>query len=525
MFAFGLTLCCASVLLCPSAVGLWNEQRTSRDYTLTLRRQLDAANLSTHIITADGGWGICDELVNDPEYAAAVYALGAHYPNSATSANCAALSERGKPLWASEDFSSQYTAGGCWTRLLSHNYVNANLTSTISWNLGSFYYDELPWGKTGLMTGPQPWSGWWDVSSVFWVTAHHTQFTRYGWHYLGHGSGVGQLEQGGTYVSLTDGAGNLTIIVEAVTANASRCQYSSAPVDTITQQTVTLALGSGFDSIRSLYVFYSSLNDSVARWFEYGGQVKVVNGAVTLTVSPNDLFTLSTVNGTKGAPGHPIPAPQPFPLPYAASFDDRPVSGFPAYFDDQSGSFEIVAANDSSRGHVVRQAVPSRPVAWCGDAPLTFSVLGSHQWSAIAASIEVMIEANGTAFLATSVSQGGCVGDRGSDGIVLAVAVGQGWLVSNSTSLQPIVAQGAVAVAAGQWVRLRLEVGEAGTAVEVDGVQVAMLHELTSTQYHGWVAIGSSYDAVQYDNLLVSTNTTRTAKREWGGEEVVVAAE
>ena len=34
-----------------------------------------------------------------------------------------------------QDFSSYYQAGGCWSRLLNRNYVMANLTSTISWNL------------------------------------------------------------------------------------------------------------------------------------------------------------------------------------------------------------------------------------------------------------------------------------------------------------------------------------------------------------------------------------------------------
>ena len=511
-------------------MGLWNERQTDRDYTLTLRRHLDAANFtSTHIISSDGGWNICDELVKDEEYAAAIYALGAHYPNSATSANCAALSNQGKRLWASEDFSTGYTAGGCWTRLLSHNYVLANLTSTISWNLGSFYYDELPWGKVGLMTGSEPWSGWYDISSVFWVTAHHTQFTRYGWHFLGHGSGVGRLEGGGTYSSLTDGAGNLTIILEAVTANVSRCQYSSAPTYPVTTQSVTLTLGAGFEGIKALNVFHSSMDTGSRTWFEYRGQVPVTNGAVTWTMNPNDLYTLSTLNGTKGAPAHPIPDPAPFPLPYSDDFDDRDESSFPKYFDDQSGSFEIVKATNTSHGMVVRQAMPMMPVAWCGDAPLTFSVMGSHAWRALAAEIEVLIERNGTAFLALGVASGGCVGGRGSEGIVLALSVG-GWVVSNTTALKPVVAQGKVAVDAGQWVRLRLEVGEGGTSVSVDGKEVAMLTQLTSRQHQGWLAIGSSYDYVQFDNLSITNSTARTAKREEVREEaapalVVVQAE
>ena len=505
-------------------VGLWNEQRTSRDYTITLRRHLDRANhTDTHIISADGGWGICDELVKDNEYADAIYALGAHYPNSATSSNCAALSDQGKSLWASEDFSTLYTAGGCWTRLLSHNYVLANLTSTISWNLGSFYYDELPWGKVGLMTGSEPWSGWYDLGSVFWVTAHHTQFTRYGWHYLGHGSGVGQLQGGGTYVSLTDGK-ELTIIVEAVTADVSKCQYSSGPPGPTAQQTVTLTLGAGFEGIKTMNVFHSSMDPSSRTWFEYGGAIDVVNGAITLTVSPNDLYTLSTLNGTKTAPAHSIPAQSPFPLPFHDSFDARPEFTFPYYFDDQSGSFELVAARNRSHGYVVQQSAPMMPVAWCGDAPLTFSVIGSHQWRAITAAIDVMLETtNGTAFLATSVTEGGCVGGRGADGIVLAVSA-QSWIVSNSTSLRPVVAQGKLTLAAGEWVRLRLEVGEGGTSVSVGGVEVAMLKELTSARHQGWVAIGSSYDVVQFDNLDISQNTTRTAKpaAETGKERVTV---
>jgi galactosylceramidase len=43
--------------------------------------------------------------------------------------------------------------------------------------------------------------------------AHTAQFTQPGWHYL---KTVGHLEKGGSYVALTDGLGNLTIIVETM---------------------------------------------------------------------------------------------------------------------------------------------------------------------------------------------------------------------------------------------------------------------------------------------------------------------
>ena len=36
---------------------------------------------------------------------------------------------------------------------------------------------------------------------LVWATAHHTQFAQPGWTYLKHGSGVGYLPGGGTYVT------------------------------------------------------------------------------------------------------------------------------------------------------------------------------------------------------------------------------------------------------------------------------------------------------------------------------------
>lgn len=51
----------------------------------------------------------------------------------------------------------------------------------------------------------------------FFLPAHTTQFTEIGWHYLRHGTGVGKLDLGGSYVSiLSPDKQDLTIVIETM---------------------------------------------------------------------------------------------------------------------------------------------------------------------------------------------------------------------------------------------------------------------------------------------------------------------
>ena len=464
-------------------------------------------------------WAVCDTVNADAGWASNVYAVGAHYPNTEIDEPCRETLEH-HPLWASEDFSSFYQAGGCWTRLLNRNALS-NITATIAWNLIAAYYSELPYGGDGMMNAPEPWSGWYDVGQVIWSTAHTTQFTDIGWRYLEHGSGVGRLSGGGTYVGLTDGHGSLTVVVEAMPPSISGCVHEPAPNETISAQEVTLVLGDGFEAVTALHVFRSSFDPSAIVYFEHVGQLPVVNGSFTWTVSPGELYTLSTRNGTKGSYAQP-PARAPFPLPYHDDFNSYNISAPPKYLTDQTGSFEVVASANATHDRVLRQMTPQRTVAWCGDADLTFTLLGDHSWSALHAEVSVLIEETGTAFIAAAVRDGGCVGE-GSDAIVFAVSTTGAWQVSNNTSLRRLVTQGKTVVNAGVWYRLGVEVTATGTTVMLDGKTVATVAELTSGNHRGWVALGSSYDHVQFDDLEIRNVTMIAAPVELREAETLVA--
>ena len=287
------------------------------------------------------------------------------------------------------------------------------------------------------MYANNPWTGFYDANEDIWATAHTCQFTKPGWHYLGHGSGVGTLAGGGgSYVSLTNGK-DLTIVVEAMPNNAA----TEIPGAT---QSVTFQLTGAFASILSLNVFHSNFNRSGATvLFRYEGTVKPVNGAFTFNIDTSELYTFSTVNGSHGDHG-PTPQPTPFPLPYSDDFESYGLHHFARYLTDQAGSYEVVHSNDTAHGQTLRQMMPMAPVPWCRwDADLTYSIIGNHSWGAVQTSVDVMIEHTGTAFLAVAVTTGGCLGgDHGSSGITLAVSTDNSWTVANRTDLTQKLATG-----------------------------------------------------------------------------------
>eukprot|EP00042_Codosiga_hollandica_P038562 m.314848 g.314848 ORF g.314848 m.314848 type:complete len:940 (+) comp55423_c0_seq3:52-2871(+) len=493
-------------------VGIWNERSYNITYIETLRAALDDAGFEDTVIVApDSNWEIAVDILADPKLAEDVYAIGCHYPGTASTPEAEATA---KPLWASEDMSTynDLRGAGCWARVLNQNFVNGNMTATISWNLIASYYEGLPWYGTALLTAVEPWSGHFDTDNVgvLWATAHTTQFAQPGWFYLKQGAGSGFLQHGGSFVTLTDGS-DFSIIIEKMAWAHSQCIRPALNEFTTLPETITFTLEGAWADVSSLNVWYTRFGwdgmvQTNSTFFQNLAPISVSNGQFTLTVNPDELYSITTLTTVNHAPITPPPASQPFPSYYTDNFDNYEPESEAQYFADQAGAFEIYAVGS---GNVMRQVVPTLPICWSGDfAP--FSVIGDEKWGDTIVTVDVLIESTGAAFVGAR-----CRTCCNPEGVFLSVNVDtQQWALTNSiavTSSSSIYQSGSYTVKANTWYTLSLSV--IGTTVNawIGSDQVLNSFELP---YHGsgWAAIGSSqgadnsYTFAQFDNFVVNAS-------------------
>ncbi|GAA57074.1 galactosylceramidase [Clonorchis sinensis] len=219
------------------------------------------------------------------------------------------------------------------------------------------------------MTANEPWSGHYTVNGPIWVTAHTTQFTKPGWYYLGHGTGVGHLPEGGSYVSLVSPDRNdLTIIVETMSHDHSLCIRPSLPHYTVVPQNVTFML----------------TGEKKSEYFNYLGGIEIVNNRFTLPLDIDELYTLSTIKAAENV--YPKPPPStPFVLPYVDNFQVRNSEKVrePEYLTPQVGYFELIPdPQQLATGITILQQMPLvQPIDWCNVGENPIAVMGySNDW-------------------------------------------------------------------------------------------------------------------------------------------------
>ncbi|XP_028011640.2 galactocerebrosidase isoform X1 [Eptesicus fuscus] len=489
-------------------IGIWNERSFDINYIKVLRRMLNYQGLErVKIIASDNLWEpISASMLLDEELMEVVDVIGAHYPGTHTVKD-ARLTK--KKLWSSEDFSTLNNAmgAGCWGRILNQNYVNGYMTSTIAWNVVASYYEQLPYGRSGLMTAQEPWSGHYVVEAPIWISAHTTQFTRPGWYYL---KTVGHLEKGGSYVALTDGLGNLTIIIETMSHKHSKCIRPLLPYFNVSHQIATFFLQGSFSEIPELQVWYTKLGKSSERFlFKQLDSLWLLDssGSFTVELQEDELFTLTTLTtGSKGS-YPPPPKSQPFPPIYTDDFNvEYPFFSEAPNFADQTGVFEYFMNSEDPGEHrfTLRQVLNQRPITWAADAASTISIIGDYKWSNMTITCDVYIETprKGGVFIAGRVNKGGIL-IRSARGIFFWIFANGTYRVTGDLAGWLIYAVGQVEVTAQEWYTLTLTIKGHLSSGTLNG-KLLWSEVPVNFPKNGWAAIGThSFDFAQFDNFHV----------------------
>jgi hypothetical protein len=372
-------------------VGIWNETNYDVGYIKMLKKTLLASGLKTKIVAADlyeNQWKIADDFKLDPLLKEAVYAISAHYARVKGNfyVTGGALAS-GKPLWSSEDQPFDETGiilprdwkpgARICAKVLNTNYIDGKVTKTATWSPATSYYDNLAAPNSGLMYANTPWSGYYNVQSAIWVTAHTTQFAQPGWQYID--DACGYLVGKGSYVTLKAPSSNdYSVIVETIDA--------TEPQEVAFQITGGLSTG-------AIHVWQTNASKS----FEKLSDIMTHNGSFIITLEPDSIYSLTTTTGQGKGAATP-PPPSPFPFPYSANFAGTAAGKTPKYFADQDGAFEVTPCT-GRQGQCLRQVVRQHPIAWGGISPDPFTFLGSADWSDYEVSTDALLEEPGNATL------------------------------------------------------------------------------------------------------------------------------
>ncbi|XP_006164764.2 galactocerebrosidase isoform X2 [Tupaia chinensis] len=382
-----------------------------------------------------------------------------------------------------------------------------DVIGTIAWNLVASYYEQLPYGRCGLLTAQEPWSGHYVVESPIWVSAHTTQFTQPGWYYL---KTVGHLTKGGSYVALTDGLGNLTIIIETMSHKHSMCIRPFLPYFNVSQQLATFVLKGSFSEIPELQVWYTKLAKSSERvLFKQLDSLWLLDsgGTFTLELGEDELFTLTTLTtGRKGSYSLP-PKSQPFPLSYKDDFNvDYPFFSEAPNFADQTGVFEYFMNIEDPGEHrfTLRQVLNQRPITWAADASNTISIIGDYKWTNMTIKCDVYIETpeTGGVFIAGRVNKGGII-IRSARGVFFWIFANGSYRVTGDLAGWIVYSIGRVEVTAKKWYTLTLTIKGYFCSGKLNDKSL-WTDILVPFPKNGWAAIGThSFEFAQFDNFHV----------------------
>jgi len=482
--------------------GSWNEKVFDIPYIKALHRELQSRHLATKIVCCDeyvgqgaDQWAIADEMFKDPEVAAAIDVIGAHYPlDKGHITTTAAARKTGKPLWSSEDqpnsgsgpfLSRDWAQGG---RILAHlynqNYLEGSLTATEIWSPITSYYDNLAAPNSGLMYANTPWSGHYNVQSTIWVTAHTTQFAQPGWQYLDKSSGL--LPEKGSYVALrSPDKENWSVVLETIGA-AQAQKVSFSVVGKLNNAEVHIWQTNGI------------------RTFEQVATLKPVNGRFDYSFDPDSIYSLTTTTGQGKGTGQPLPAAS-FPFPYKDDFESTALERSPKYLADQDGAFEVHACYKQP-GQCLEQVITTPPIPW-GPLPDPFTLAGDANWTDYTVSADIRFLSTAAATVMGRIDSADVFQDgklRWPSGYILSIDPDGNWKLLSAEYKKAVVtlSSGKAPIDPDSWHHVELRFQGQHITATLDNAPITSAD--SATHAHGMFALGSEWNHTQFDNLEIT---------------------
>ncbi|HYG34225.1 MAG TPA: discoidin domain-containing protein, partial [Clostridia bacterium] len=403
--------------------------------------------------------------------------IGAHYPEFKSPDEAKTT---GLPLWSSEDgfwnkTKEPWPAARILAKMYNRNYAEGRMVKTIIWSLITSYYDNLPLPGAGLMKANQPWTGHYEVQPATWVTAHTTQFAQPGWQYMD--SACRSLPEGGSQVGLRNAKGDFSLIVETMDARAP--------------QRVNFQLTGGLKAKR-VHVWRTTERER----FVQLSDIQVENGAFSVMLEPEAVYSFTTTRGQRKGAVKSIPAAADLTMPYQEDFESVKVGQTAKYLSDQAGVFEVVSRADG-RGRCLRQVVTAKTIEW---SPMQWPItlVGSAAWTNYEVSCDVKVEAGRVARLLGRAERREF--NQGT-GYALSLDAEEHWSLSTILDGQEL-AKGVLFPGAGRWHHLKLRCHGPLITAFVDQTQVAKTVHFGSRLGMVGFGAGGWYEA-EFDNLRV----------------------
>ncbi|MTV39416.1 family 16 glycoside hydrolase [Duganella radicis] len=368
------------------ALGVRNEKGTDYVFPGTLRKTLNAAGFGKVRIHGFDNWpdewkfNFVRDMTNDPALRDGIDIIGAHInaPESVVPGDVRKLAaEMGKPIWNTEQhvYKAGYEGLISIVQAFNDNFVSSGVTKIVNWYGIAGMYTLEPYNgeKEAAVRANWPWGGHAEINPALWGYAHYGQFSEVGWTYLDGGSG--KLAGGGTYVTLMAPSKDYSVIIETKGATAP--------------QQLSFAIGGGL--AKGALAVWRTTSEA---YFVRQADLKPINGAVTIRLEPNAVYSLTTTRGqTKGTIGGGA-KPDAFPFPYYETFEqyDKPQQwGYlPRYFADINGAFELKDCPGQNKGRCLRQSVPVPSISWSPDWQ-PYTIIGDDKWRDYEVSADVYL--------------------------------------------------------------------------------------------------------------------------------------